>query len=110
MKAQIEALKLNEDLNIKEKMSYSFNLIGNLGKFFQSAPCEVKIKLLGSIFPEKIEFDGKKNEPTPTTRCLALSIRKPSSCRDGKRSIPKTRETSVGCPERGYFLIVLFGL
>ena len=59
LRTQIETLRLNKDLNIKDKLSYSINLIGNLGTFFQSAPCEVKIKLLGSIFPEKLEFDGK---------------------------------------------------
>ena len=56
---QERALRLNRDLNIKDKLSYSINLISNLGTFFQSAPCEVRIKLLGSMFPEKIEFDGK---------------------------------------------------
>jgi hypothetical protein len=34
LKVQIEALRLNEDLNIKDKMTYSFNLIGNLGTSF----------------------------------------------------------------------------
>ena len=41
-------------------MNYSFNIIENLGGFFSQATPEVKIKLLGSIFPDKIEYDGKK--------------------------------------------------
>jgi hypothetical protein len=37
----------------------TINIIGNLAGFFSQASPEVKIKLLGSIFPEKIEYDGK---------------------------------------------------
>lgn len=40
-------------MKIKDKLDYSFNIIGNLGEFFRSAPTDVKIMLLGSIFPEK---------------------------------------------------------
>ena len=60
LKHQIDTLRLSADLQIKEKLTYSINLISNLGKFFESATCEVKTKLLGSIFPEKLLFDGKK--------------------------------------------------
>ena len=60
LRLQIGTLRLSADLRIKEKLTYSINLISNLGKFFQSATCEVKTKLLGSIFPEKLLFDGKK--------------------------------------------------
>ena len=60
LKDQIEVLRLSEDLRgAKEKLTYSMDLIGNLGGIFKSGQPEVKIKLLGSIFPEKIEFDGK---------------------------------------------------
>lgn len=65
-------------MKIKDKLDYSFNIIGNLGEFFRSAPTDVKIMLLGSIFPEKIQFDGKIIEPTTTTRCLTLSFREPT--------------------------------
>ena len=60
LKHQIGALRLSADLKIKEKLTYSINLISNLGTFFESATCEVKTKLLGSLFPEKLLFDGKK--------------------------------------------------
>ena len=55
----------------------SINIIGNLGEFFRTAKPEIKILLLGSIFPRKIEFDGKIIEPGHITGCLMLSIRKP---------------------------------
>ena len=64
LKDQIEVLRLSEDLRgAKEKLTYSMDLIGNLGGIFKSGQPEVKIKLLGSIFPEKIEFDGKNYRP-----------------------------------------------
>lgn len=46
-------------MKIEDKISYSINIIGNLGEFFRFAKPEIKVMLLGSIFPEKIEFDGK---------------------------------------------------
>ena len=54
-----DVLRMSSDLNIREKLDYSMNIIGNLTEFFRSGDPEVKIKLLGSIFPEKIYFDGK---------------------------------------------------
>ena len=45
---------------VEPKQKYSISLLDNMEGFFRDAPVKVKIKLLGSIFPEKIEFDGKK--------------------------------------------------
>ena len=57
---QIRLLKMSEDLKgVKEKLTYAIDLIGNLGEIFKSGQPEVRIKLLGSIFSEKIELDGK---------------------------------------------------
>ena len=56
---QIKVLRLSKDMKVQDKLDYSINIIGNLGEFFRTAKPEVKILLLGSIFPEKIEFDGK---------------------------------------------------
>jgi DNA invertase Pin-like site-specific DNA recombinase len=60
LQRRIDTLRLSADLKVKEKLDYSINIIGNLAGFFSQASPEVKIKLLGSIFPEKIEYDGKK--------------------------------------------------
>lgn len=38
----------------------AISLINNIDRFILDAPIALKIKLLGSMFPEKIEFDGKK--------------------------------------------------
>ena len=38
-------------MRVQDKLNYSINIIGNLGEFFRSAKPEIKILLLGSIFP-----------------------------------------------------------
>ena len=60
LKKQIEIMRKPNRANIEPKLSYSISLLDNMEGFFREAPVKVKIKLLGSIFPEKIEFDGKK--------------------------------------------------
>ena len=44
---------------IEPQLRYSISLIDNIDKFFQYAPADAKIKVLSSIFSEKLEFDGK---------------------------------------------------
>ena len=67
----------------------SINIIGNLGEFFRTAKPEVKILLLGSIFPQKIELTG----------CLKSYIRKPTNCMGEEMKNPlKNQRTSVRYP------------
>lgn len=56
---RIKALQTSEEHNIKEKLDYGCNLVENLEKYFSTASAETKIRLLGSIFNEEIEFDGE---------------------------------------------------
>ena len=44
---------------IEPQLRYSISLIDNIDKFFQYAPADAKIRVLSSIFSEKLEFDGK---------------------------------------------------
>ena len=57
-------------MRVQDKRNYSINIIGNLGDFFKSAKPEVKVLLLGSIFPQKIEFDGKNYRTNSYNRML----------------------------------------
>lgn len=59
LERQVSTLQIGNDSKVKSKLDYSMNIIENLGKFFSNSSAEVKVKLIGSIFPEKIEFDGK---------------------------------------------------
>ena len=67
---QIKALRLSKDMKVQDKLDYSINIIGNLGEFFRTAKPEIKILLLGSIFPQKIEFDGKNYRTRSYNRML----------------------------------------
>ena len=59
LNAQIASLQCSLDSQFRKKIDYSLNLIQNLGKVFHQASPEAKIKIIGSIFPQKIEFDGE---------------------------------------------------
>ncbi len=72
LKEQIGALRMSREMKVQDKLDYSINIIGNLGEFFRSARPEVKVLLLGSIFPQKIEFDGKNYRTRSYNRMLDL--------------------------------------
>ena len=60
VKERITLLETQNNAKIEPKMGYAISLINNIDRFILDAPVALKIKLLGSMFPEKIEFDGKK--------------------------------------------------
>ena len=72
-------------MKIKDKLDYSFNIIGNLGEFFRSAPTDVKIMLLGSIFPEKIQFDGKNYRTNSYNKMLDIIFQETNTLRGNKK-------------------------
>ena len=79
---------------MKKKIDYSMNIINNLTNIIRDGSVEMKIKVIGSMFPEKIEFDGENIEPTLTTKCLTLSISKPTSCEVMKKKKEKDKRLS----------------
>ncbi|MDP6909818.1 MAG: hypothetical protein QF371_09935, partial [Flavobacteriales bacterium] len=59
--AGIELLQLESHDSEKEKLiSSGVASLNQLGIRYREAKADTKIKLLGSIFPEMIEFDGTK--------------------------------------------------
>lgn len=90
LKSKIETLELNNKEDIEEKLKYSISLISNLGSFFREATTEVKIQLLGSIFPEKIEFDGKNYRTNCYNKVLDLIYQQTNELRGN--SIKKNEE------------------
>lgn len=59
IETQIKALQASEEEHIKDKVEYGVNIVENLTTYFTSASAETKIRLLGSIFNEEIQFDGE---------------------------------------------------
>ena len=58
--------------NIEPKLDYSINLINNIDSYIRDAPVGIKIKLISSMFPEKIEFDGKTYRTNSYNKVLDL--------------------------------------
>ncbi|MBO7049542.1 MAG: recombinase zinc beta ribbon domain-containing protein [Bacteroidaceae bacterium] len=97
---QIEEQRLINNPSIKKMIDYSINLIANMGKFFEQAPMEVRIKLLGSIFPEKIEFDGENYRTNSYNKMLEY-IYQNSKQLQGKRKesdLKNHSQSHLGCP------------
>ena len=60
LKAPVDGKRHRRKPNRMSNTGYAISLIDNMDSFILDAPVALKIKLLGSMFPEKIEFDGKK--------------------------------------------------
>lgn len=45
--------------NIDKLLEQALETLHNIGKHYQEGEIEVKRAIIGSIFPEKLEFDGK---------------------------------------------------
>ena len=89
-------------LKVRDKLDYSINIIGNLGEFFRSAKPEVKVLLLGSIFPEKIEFDGKNYRTCSYNRMLDIIYQETNRLRgDIKKESSEKTEDSDWVPGTG---------
>ena len=61
--------------------------------FYRDAPVKVKIKLLGSMFPEKIEFDGKNYRTKAYNKVLELIFRETNKLRGNKNKIEESLDT-----------------
>lgn len=58
--------------NFQQYLDFGFSLLSDLDRYFDEAGLEVKQKMLGSIFPEKLIFDGKKCRTARPTQLLNL--------------------------------------
>lgn len=71
LQAKVDFMKNPNRSNIEPKLKYSMSLINSMDSCARDGKVEMKCKLLGSMFPEKIEFDGKNHiEPILTAKCL----------------------------------------
>ena len=93
LKRQIEIMRNPNRCNIEPKLSYSISLLDNMEGFFRDAPVKVKIKLLGSMFPEKIEFDGKNYRTNAYNKVLDLIFRETNKLRGNKNKIEESLDT-----------------
>ena len=88
-----ELLETSNRGKIEPQLKYSINLIDNIDNFFKYAPAEAKIKALSSIFPEKIEFDGKNFRTEKLNSVLALIHQKNNELRGNKKKSEESFST-----------------
>ncbi len=92
--------------DLKDKIDYSVNIIANLRNFMIDAPVKVKCKLLSSMFPGKIEFDGEKYRTQSYNQVLDLIFQETNKLRGyEKKESEKSEVVSHSVPrpriERG---------
>ena len=83
LQGRIELLQ-NDTQGLKDKIDYSVNIIANLRNFMIDAPVKVKCKILSSMFPQKIEFDGEKYRTQSYNKVLDLIFQETNKLRGYK--------------------------
>ena len=98
LQERIELLQ-TDTKGLKEKIDYSVNIIANLGLFMKDAPVKVKCKLLSSMFPQKIQFDGEKYRTQSYNQVLDLIFQETNKLRGyGEKESEKSEAVSHSVP------------
>ena len=85
--------------DLKEKIDYSVNIIANLRNFMIDAPVKTKCKILSSMFPQKIEFDGEKYRTQSYNQVLDLIFQETNKLRGyGEKESEKSEAVSHSVP------------
>ncbi len=101
LETRIALLETGNRGNIEPKLYYAISLINNLDKYVRDAPIEVKIKLIGSIFDGKIEFDGKSYRTDSYNKVLELIYEQTHELRGvGNRKEDSRSENPLGTRTR----------
>lgn len=93
LQERIELMKNPNRANIEPKLKYSISLINNMDSYMRDAKVEMKCKLLGSMFPEKITFDGKSYRTNSYNSVLDLIYKQTNQLRGGKKEIGESFDT-----------------
>ena len=98
LQGRIELLQ-SDTKELKEKINYSVNIIANLRNFMLDAPVKTKCKILSSMFPQKIEFDGEKYRTHDYHKVLDLIFQETNKLRGyGEKESEKSVEVSHSVP------------
>ena len=102
MQQQIEMRENPNRGNIEPKLNYSINLINNIDSYIRNASVGVKIKLISSMFPEKIEFDGKTYRTNSYNKVLDLIYQQTNELRGVEKKNGESFSTfSASVPRPG---------
>ena len=99
---QVEMRENPNRSNIEPKLNYSINLINNIDSYIRNASVGVKIKLISSMFPEKIEFDGKTYRTNSYNKVLDLIYQQTNELRGVEKKNGESFSTfSASVPRPG---------
>ena len=99
---QVEMRENPNRSNIEPKLNYSINLINNIDSYIRNASVGVKIKLISSMFPEKIEFDGKTYRTNSYNKVLDLIYQQTNELRRVEKKSGESFSTfSASVPRAG---------
>ena len=103
LETRITALETLNRTVVEPKLDYAINLISNLGEFFRSGSTVAKIKLLSSMFPDKIEYDGEKYRTNSYNKVLDLIYEQTNELRgeETKKEGEKRTSPQLSTPSRG---------
>ncbi|MEA5062332.1 MAG: recombinase family protein [Petrimonas sp.] len=87
LQERINLMKNPNRANIEPKLRYSISLINNIDDYIRDAKVEVKCKLIGSMFPEKITFDGKSYRTNSYNSVLDLIYKQTNQLKGDKKEI-----------------------
>ena len=99
---RVDSLKAPDATQFERKLDYAITLINSLPKYIDDAPVDVKMKLISSMFPQKLHFDGKSYRTDHFNEVLSLiyqqtnilrgrKIKNSSKKSDELLSVPRTR-------------------
>ena len=102
LQQRIEVLTNPNRSNIEPKLNYAIDLINSIDSYIRDAPVGVKVKLLSSMFPEKIEFDGKTYRTNSYNKVLDLIYQQTNELRGEKKESGESFSTfSASVPRPG---------
>ena len=101
---RVEVLEIGNRTNLKPKLHYAISLINNVVMYVQDAPLEVKIRLIGLIFPEKLVFDGKTYRTKKLNSVLELIYNETNELRGRtkKKKGAKNSAPQFSTPNRAF--------
>lgn len=92
---RLDALKRPRDTKIEPKTAYTYSLIDSMVYYIREAPVEVRCHLIGSIFPEKIEFDGEKYRTSKMNEVTAPILQSNNELEKQTQDLESTKSRSV---------------
>ena len=92
---RLKALNNPQSMLHEPKLSYAYSLIDNLSECLREAPVNIRCHIIGSIFPEKIEFDGEKYRTSKMNEVAELIFQSNNELGKQKQDLESTKSRSV---------------